>query len=98
MTIKSNESLSMAEATEYIDKDSETMKFIKRFTNMSYKEAAELRKKIDSLGFMKIKPEHISKIMDIMPENHEDINKIFIGVSLDEDESKRILDVIKQSK
>ena len=98
MTIKSNESLSMAETTEYIDKDSEIMKFIKRFTSMSYKEAGELRKKIDGLGLMKIKPEHVSKIIDIMPENHEDINKIFIGASLDEDESKGILDAIKEFK
>lgn len=98
MTIKNNESLSMAEVTEYLDKDSEAMKFIKKFTKMSHKESKELREKIDSLGLMKVKTEHVSKIMDIIPENQEDLNKIFIGVSLDEDESKKVLDAIKEFK
>lgn len=98
MTIKSNEPLSMAEAAEYIDDDSETMKFIKKITKISHKESMELRKKIESLGLMKIKSEHVSKIIDIMPENQEDINKIFIGMSLDENESKGILDAIKEFK
>ncbi len=98
MTIKSNESLSMAEVSEYLDKDSEAMKFIKKFTKMSPKESKELREKIDNLGLMKIKPEHVSKIIDIAPENQEDLNKIFIGVSLDEDESKKVLDAIKEFK
>jgi len=98
MTIKSNESLSMAEVMEYVDKDSETMKFIKKFTKMSPKESKDMRVKIDNLGLMKIKQEHASKIIDILPENQEDLNKIFMGVSLDEDESKRILDTVKEFK
>ncbi len=98
MTIKSNESLSMAEVTEYVDKESETMKFIKRFTKMSHKEAKNMREKIDHLGLMKVKSEHISKIIDIIPNNAEDLNKIFVGISLDEDESKRILDTVKEFK
>jgi DNA-directed RNA polymerase subunit F len=42
-----------------------------------------------------MKEEHISKIIDITPENQEDINKIFVGINLDENESKKILDTIK---
>ena len=98
MTIRNNEPLSMAEVTEYLDKDSETMKFIKKFTKTTSKEAREFRKKLESLDLMKMKSEHVSKIIDLMPENNEDLNKIFVGTSLDEDESKRILDTIKEFK
>lgn len=98
MTIKSNESLSMAEVMEYADKEADITKFIKKFTKMSYKEAKEFRKKLESLDLMKMKSEHISKIIDLMPENTEDLNKIFMGVGLDEDESKKILDTVKQFK
>lgn len=98
MTIKSNESLSMAEVSEYVDKESETMKFIKKFTKTTPKEAKNMREKFKDLGIMKVNGENISKIIDIMPENSEDLNKIFIGASLDEDESKRILDTVKEFK
>src|SRR3989344_4858273 len=87
MTIRINEPISMAEVTEYVDKDSEISKFIKKFT-----------KKLESLDLMKMKSEHISKIIDLLPENQEDLNKIFLGTGLDEEESKRILDEIKKYK
>ena len=98
MTIRNNEPLSMAEVAEYLDKDSETMKFIKKFTKTTPKEAREIRKKLDEFDMMKMKSDLISKIIDVMPENQEDLNKIFIGTGLDEDESKRILDAIKEFK
>ena len=88
----------MAEVTEFVEKDSEVSKFIKKFTKMENKEAKEFRKKIESLDLMKIKSDSISKIIDLMPENQDDLNKIFVGTSLDEEESKRILDEVKQFK
>ena len=33
-----------------------------------------------------------------MPEDKEDLNKIFIGMGLDEDETKKILNVVKEFK
>jgi len=100
--IKNNEALSMAESVEYIKKteDSEAniKGFIKKFVKISQKEAKELKKKIKDLNLIKIKTEHIVKIIDLMPENKEDLNKIFVGVSLDEDETKKILDTVKEFK
>ncbi|MBI4116946.1 hypothetical protein HY449_04340 [Candidatus Pacearchaeota archaeon] len=98
MTIKNSESLSMPEVEEYLDKSSDLTKFIKKFTKETPKSAVEMRKEIEMLDVMKIKPEHISKIIDILPENHEDINKIFTDVSLDDEESKKILDAVKSNK
>jgi len=100
--IKNSEPLSMAEVIEYIKKGEETeteiIGFIKKFNKLKAKEARELKKDVDSLGIMKIKPDYIVKIIDILPETVEELNKIFADVSLDEDETKKILDTIKKYK
>lgn len=94
-----NKSLSMAEVLEYTkDKESDIFQFIKKFNTLKPKEAKEIRAKLEGLELMKVKAEHISKIIDVFPDAVEDLNKIFIGVSLDEDESKKILDTIKEYK
>ena len=41
---------------------------------------------------------NISKLIDILPEKAEEINKIFIDIGLDENETKKILDTIKEFK
>ena len=41
---------------------------------------------------------NISKLIDILPEKEEEVNKIFIDVGLDENETKRILDTVKEFK
>ena len=98
--IKNNEPLSMAESLEYINKKEETnqelIEFIKKFTSLSAKEAKEIREKIIALGIIKVKSMHIANIIDILPENSEDLNKIFEDTNLDEDEKTKILGVIKQ--
>jgi len=96
--IKNNEPLSMAESLKYIEKDSEVSKFVKKFTKLSPKESKEFKRKLGDLGLMKLKISHIIKIIDLMPEDKEDLNKIFIGMSLDEDETKKILDIVKEFK
>ena len=100
--IEKKESLSMAEALEYVKKtessEAGVKDFINKFTKLNSKEAKELKKKIEDLGLIRLKPEHIVKIIDLMPEDILDLNKIFVGVSLDEDESKKILETVKQFK
>ena len=96
--IKNNKPLSMAESKEYIEKDSDIFKFFKNFVKFDVKEAKEFRKKLESLDLMKMKELQIVKIIDMSPEDKEDLNKIFIGISLDEDETKKILDTVKSYK
>ena len=96
--IRYREPLSMTESLEYIEdkKDSEAdiKKMIKKFVKLKPEEAKKIREKLSSLGLIKLKQEYISKVIDIMPENQDNLNKIFTDVSLDEDESKKILDAI----
>ena len=96
--IKNNEPLSMAESLEYIEKDSEVSKFVKKFTKLSLKESKEFKRKLVNLGLMKLKLDHIIKIIDLMPSDKGDLNKIFISMSLDEDETKKILDIVEEFK
>ncbi len=93
--------LSMAEALGYIgdsEANAEISNFIQKFTTLNSKKAVELREKLEKLDIMKLKDESIVKIIDLMPENSEDLNKIFVGLNLDEDETKKILDIVKEFK
>ncbi len=98
--IKNTKPLSMAEALEYIEKEKdsgdEVKKFVKKFVKIKPGKAKELRTKVEALDLIKVKPRHIAKIIDILPENQENLNKIFSDVSLDEDETKKILQTIEE--
>lgn len=95
--IKETKALSLAEAGNYIE-EGDVKNFIKRFTKLKGNEAAKLREELEKLGNMKIKSEHIAKIIDLMPEDSQDLAKIFTEISLDENESKQILEIIKKDK
>lgn len=100
--IKSNKPLSMPEALGYIkgDKDIEVevKGFIKKFVKLKQAEAKEMREKLEALDLLKLKAEYVPKVIDTMPENNEELNKIFTDISLDEDETKKILDIVKEYK
>jgi len=92
--------LSMSESKEYMNKESGTdiQGFVKKFILLKPEKAKELRKKVEDLNLLKVKEEHIAKLIDLLPETTEDLNKIFSDVSLDEDETKKLLDTIKEFK
>lgn len=88
--------ISMAEAKELIDKDSEADKFIKKYSKLKSEEAEKLRGEIEKLELLKVKLDHIAKIIDVLPEDATDLNKIFVDVSLDQDETNKLLGVVKK--
>jgi len=98
--IKNTESLSMAEATKYIkgetEGEQEFLKFIKKFVKIDSKKAEELRVDLEGLNLMKVREDHLAKVLDILPDNRENLNKIFNDVSLDEDETNKLLETIKK--
>ena len=100
--IEKMDPLSMPEALKYVKKSKyergDIVAFIKKFTKLNPKDALDLRKKIRKLDLMKVNEKHISKIINIMPKETEDLNKIFIDVGLDEDEAKKILETVEQFK
>ena len=98
--IKNSKPLSIAESLEYIKEDegsgAEVIGFIKKFTKLKLKDAKELRKNLIKLDLIKMNGGHMVKIIDLLPKNSEELNKIFTEVGLDEDETKKILDTVKQ--
>ncbi|VVB82905.1 Uncharacterised protein [uncultured archaeon] len=102
MTIKNSEPLSMAEAIEFINKEegkeTDMIGFIKKFNKLKSKDAKELKQEIERMDIIKIKPEYLVKIADILPDSPEELNKIFADVSLDEDETRRVLEAVKKFK
>jgi len=100
--IQNNEPLSMTEAMEYAKKDLETGKevvgFIKKFTKLKPAEVKKLKDKLKELDLIKLNEKNMCKLVDFLPENTEDLNKILVDVNLNEDETKKILDTIKEFK
>ena len=99
--IKEMKPLTILEAKEIVEANDgkEEMKpFFKKFIKLKAKDVAEMKKELEDLDNHKIKAEHIVKIIDFLPEGASDINKIFIDVSLDENEIKQIDDIVKKYK
>lgn len=100
--IKDREPISMSESLEYVSKDDEKGKevigFLRKFVKLDSKKAKELRDKLQGLELMKLREEDISKIIDALPETAAELNKIFSEISLDEEEIKKILDMVKELK
>lgn len=98
--IISKKHLSMTESLEYVgdkkDSEVEVRKFIKKFVKMKPEKAGEIREKLKELDLIKMKSEYVVKIIDLMPENSESLNKIFTDISLNEDETKKILETIEE--
>ena len=57
-----------------------------------------IKSELEKLDLIKLKEEHIIKIIDIFPQDASDLNKIFTDVSLNEDETNKILEIVKNSK
>jgi DNA-directed RNA polymerase subunit F len=72
--------------------------FIKKFSKIASGKAEQLRKELNDLGLAKLKREDIAKIVDLLPKDSQDLNKIFVDVSLDEDETNKILEIVKPYK
>jgi DNA-directed RNA polymerase subunit F len=99
--IKNDKPLSMAEAMEYGKKDEagkEVVGFIKKFTKLKPAEAKKLRGKLQELDLIKLNEKHIVKLVDFLPDDSEEVNKIVVDSNLNEDEIKKILETIKEFK
>jgi DNA-directed RNA polymerase subunit F len=59
-----------------------TEEYLQQFVKLSKEDAEELSKKIESLNVPRLKAEHISKIIDVMPANVEDLKIVLQGYSL----------------
>lgn len=103
--ITDKQALSLIEVEEIVktlpesEKIKELRSFIKKFNKIELEKAKELIKEIESLEVLKLKQEHIKKIVDMLPEDSAELNKILTSeVNLDTDETNKILETIKKYK
>ena len=76
------------------DGSKEIEPYFNKFIKISEKESGELKKELESLDNHKMKPDHIIKIIDFLPEDASDLNKIFSDISLDENEIKQVAEIV----
>jgi DNA-directed RNA polymerase subunit F len=99
MTIIEQKPLHLAEVREFVknlDEKKDLEAYLKKFSKLNKEKSDALAEEVRKLGDMKIKEEDIIKIVDFLPKDVEDINKIFTDVSLSEEEANAILEIIKK--
>lgn len=79
------------------EKKQEVELFLKKFMKTKNEQAKKIKESLEKLDLLKLKEEHLIKIVDILPKDVSDLNKIFTDISLNEDETNKILEIIKNS-
>lgn len=99
MNVLNKKPLTLAELKSYskhFEENKVVNDYLKTFTKLEKKDSDKLIEEVRALNNPKIKEENIIKLADMLPEDAEDINKIFVEVSLSEEETNAILNIIKQ--
>ncbi|MBU2560742.1 MAG: hypothetical protein KKD17_00440 [Nanoarchaeota archaeon] len=75
-----------------------TEEYLDQFVTMKDKEAKELFKKIEGLEVPRMKPEHMVKLIDIMPTSADEVRIILQGytITVTKENLKRISDAIQE--
>lgn len=86
----------VAEAVKGSEEKKPIHAYLKKFCQLSEADAKKLHAEITTLNNLKLKEEHIVKIIDFLPRDSEDIGKIINDVSLSEAEANAILEIVKK--
>jgi len=90
--------LTLAEVNNLIgdsEKAQEMKKFIKTFNGMKLEDALKLKEEIIALDLIQLKEERIVNIVNFLPKDATELNKVLSGVSLNQEEVEKILNVTK---
>jgi len=79
-------------------KKEELENFFKKFVKTKPEQAKKIKEELEKLDMLKLKREYLVKIVDLLPKDASDLNKIFSDVSLNEDETNKILEIVKSAK
>ncbi len=99
--IKESSPISMSEVVNLVgesEKAVEVKKFMKNFNLLEFDKVKELKGELKALDLVKLKDEYIIKIVDFVPTDATELNKVIIEVSLNADEVNKILEVTKKYK
>lgn len=75
-----------------------TEEYLSQFDVLKEKEAKELFKNIEGLDVPRLKPEHITKLIDILPTDPEEVRMVLQGytITVTKENLKRIADAIQE--
>lgn len=97
--IKDQRALTFGEVSELIG-DSEKAKkvkdFIKEFYKLKSSDAKKMKEELEGLKMLKLKDESIVNIVNFLPVDASDLNKILPDTSLDQEEINKILEIVKK--
>jgi DNA-directed RNA polymerase subunit F len=95
--LKSKEKLYAKDEIELLYEQRRALDHAKKFSNISAKDSKEMITKLSSLDIT-IGAERVIKIIDLMPQNVDDIRAIFAKerFKYTEDEIKSIIDIVDQ--
>lgn len=105
--IISEEPMTMAEVKAELSKNkkagelnfraNKTDEYLSQFVSISLKDAEELKKKLEKLGVSRLKPEHITKIIDVLPTTAEDLKSLLSGytITINSENATKIVNAVK---
>lgn len=79
-------------------RSAKTEEYLNQFSLLSTHEANDLKEKLEKLEIPRAKPEHIIKVIDILPTTAEEVKTALSGyaVTISNENCKRIADLIKE--
>jgi DNA-directed RNA polymerase subunit F len=89
--------ISLSEALKYASKEKnpELNDFAKKLKVLDLEKAEKLKEELVKLEILKLNEKHFAKIVEMVPKNKEDLNKIVPEANLDDEEQERVLNAIK---
>ncbi len=72
--------------------------YLNRLEILPYDKAVQLKKELEELKLPRVKEYHIVKIVDLLPEDNDDLRVIFYGEITDKEVFDKILEVVKKYK
>lgn len=90
--------LSLADVKLYlkdVEGNEELIKYIKKFGKISKDKSDKIKEKIVALNNPKIREIGVVKVIDFLPGDQEDVNKIFVDANLNEEEASALIEVVK---
>jgi DNA-directed RNA polymerase subunit F len=105
--ILSEEPMTMAEVKAELSRNkkqgdlnfraNKTDEYMGQFVSLSLKDSEELKKKIEKLGIPRLKPEHVTKIVDVLPATPEDLKSLLSGytITINTENAGKIANAVK---
>ncbi|MBI4150061.1 hypothetical protein HY488_01520 [Candidatus Woesearchaeota archaeon] len=79
-------------------RSNKTDDYLNHFVMLSAKEAEALKEKLEKFEIPRVKPEHLVKIVDILPVTPEEVKTVLSGytITISNENCKKIADIVKE--